>query len=276
MKRPLTRLLPCMLPASLVLSLLAGPALADPGATLKTSAEQLEGGQVEAVITNLERAADEGQHHPDLSFNRGLAYLRRSGTASERPGDLGQAAAAFAETLAQRPADAEAQRGLEESQLQVARRNSRVKNQDGAQVAATLGLLERALLSLSPLVLFYLSAAASGIVSLGVVLRLARTETRRLVGTIALSVGALLLIPGTLAYFAREGLFHGAQVAVVISAQAQVVDESGRRIPGRPPLAESTLVYVKGPERGLLRLVSFGGREYLSLGQVRVVSYAPL
>src|SRR5690349_20733516 len=111
MKRPLTRLLPCMLPASLVLSLMAGPALADPGATLKTSAEQLEGGQVEAVITNLERAADEGQHHPDLSFNRGLAYLRRSGTASERPGDLGQAAAAFAETLAQRPADAEAQRG---------------------------------------------------------------------------------------------------------------------------------------------------------------------
>lgn len=265
-----------LLGVSLVMQLFAVPALAGPAETLSSSAQQLNNGQIEAVITALERAADEGQHHPDLSFNRGLAYQRRSATPSERAGDLGQAAAAFAEALAQRPADAEAQRGLEETQLQVARRNSRGKDKDGAQVVATLGLVERALLSLSPMVLFYLSASASLIVSLGIILRLARKETRRLVGTIVVSVGALLLIPSTLAYFARQALFHGAQVAVVVSTQAQVVDESGRRIAGRPLLAESTVVYVHGPERGLLRLVSLGGREYLSLGQVRVVSHTPL
>lgn len=266
----------CTLAATGLLLSLSQLASADPAATLKSSAEQLAAGQIEAVITSLERAADEGQHHPDLSFNRGLGYLRRLGTAAERPGDLGQAAAAFAETLAQRPADAEAARGLEETQLQVARRNSRGKHKEVTQVGASLGLLERALLSMSPAALFWLSAGASLVMLLGSLLRFALSETRRLVGTIALSVGALLLVPGTAAYFARDGLFRDAKLAVVISAQAELVDESGRRVTGQPPLAESTLVYVRGPERGLLRLVSLGTPQYVSMSQVRVVSHAAL
>ena len=266
----------CAQAATLLLVSLSRLASADVEATLKSSAEQLSAGQIEAVITSLERVADEGQHHPDLSFNRGLAYLRRVGTPTERPGDLGQAAAAFAETLAERPADAEAARALEETQLQVARRNARGKNKEVAQVGASLGLVERALLSVPPAVLFWVSAAASLVMFLGSLLRFARSETRRLVGTIALSVGALLLVPGTAAYFAREGLFRGAKLAVVVSTQAEMVDGSGRRVAGRPPLAESTLVYVQGPERGLLRLVSLGTSQYVSMSQVRVVSHAPL
>lgn len=254
---------------------LAGPTLcwaADTGELLQTSAAQLSAGQIDAAIAELERAADEGRRHPDLSFNRGLAYARRAKSPGERAGDLGQAAAAFAETLAVRPDDVDAQRGLEDSQLSVARRNSSGKSQQGAQVSAPLGLLERALLSMSPAVLFWLSAAGSLLLCIGIVVRLARSDLWRLVGTIAASLGALLLLPCAGLHLARQALFSQAKMAVVIASSAEVVDETGRRVPGSAQFAESTLLYVTGPERGLVRLVGVGSRQHLRVGQVRLVS----
>jgi len=250
---------------------------AEPAAPLiETSAQHLQAGRVDAAITMLESLADEGHRHPDLSFNRALGYQRRVGTASEKTGDLGQAAAAFAEVLTQRPTDVEAQRGLEESQLTVARRNSKGRKKGGAQVSVPLGLVERALLSLAPGVLFWLCAVGSLVLVFGVALRWARADAVRLGGTIASGVGLLVLATSSTLYFARAFTFADARVAVVVAPEAHVLDESGKRLVGRAALAESTLVYVQGAERGLVRLVGGMSREYLNLGQLRVVSQSPL
>lgn len=243
---------------------------------IEKSAQQLQQGQIGEAITTLESAADEGLRHPELSFNRGLAYQRRAGTAQGRPGDLGQAAAAFAEVLAQRPEDAEAARGLEEVQLAVARRNSKGKSQEGAQVSAPLGLVERALLSMAPPVLFWLSVFGSLVLSLGLLLTMSSQENRRLSGTITSSVGALIFLSCAAFFFSRAWLFSGAQMAVVVAPQAPVLSAAGQREAGRAPLSESTLVYVETKERGLVRLVGVMEEDYLSLGQVRVVSHRPL
>lgn len=267
--------------ATFALSLLAQPrdglaqAPSTTNAVIETSAQQLADGRTSEAITTLELVADQGQRSPELSFNRGLAYLQRVGTAREMPGDLGQAAAAFAETLAQRPDDAEAQRGFEECQLAVARRASQGKVGRGAQVSSPLGLLERALLSLSPAILFWMAAIGSGLFSLGLALRFRRSELLRLSATVAAGIGLLILAPSAAAFHARSWFFSEAVSAVIIVPEANLVDEAGRKLPGRPPLAESTLVHVKRSDRGLARLVGVPN-EYLSLGQLRVVSHETL
>lgn len=46
-------------------------------------------------IETYESFADEGGVHPDVSYNRGLAYLTRVQSGQPNPGDLGRAAAGF-------------------------------------------------------------------------------------------------------------------------------------------------------------------------------------
>lgn len=265
----------CLVTLTLGVFLSPDFALASPSPTtsaaIATSAQQLIDGRTTDAITTLELVADQGQRGPELSFNRGLAYLQRVGTASEQPGDLGQAAAAFAETLSQRPDDAEAQRGFEECQLAVARRNSKGKAGQGAQVSSPLGLLERALLSLNPAILFWLAAASSGLLCLGLLIRLRQSELLRLSATVAAGIGLLVLVPSAFAFHARNLFFSDAVGAVIVVQEAHLVDEAGKKLPGRSALAESTLVYLRRSDRGLARLVGVSN-EYLSLGQVRVVS----
>jgi hypothetical protein len=61
-------------------------------------------------------------------------------------------------------------------------------------------------------------------------------------------------------------------MAVVVTEKAPVLGEAGGRKAGRPDLAESTLVYVKPPKRGLVRLVGVLSDDYLSLAELRMVS----
>ncbi len=276
MKRTITIMSACLIGALPLL--LSGLARGELGAAelVRKSESDLQQGRIAAAITELEAAADRGLYHPELSFNRGVSYQRRVGTANERPSDLGQAAAAFAEVLAFRPSDAEAARGLEEAQLAVARRNSKGKGTEGSQVSSPLGLFERALLSFSPTVLFYAAALGSLILTVGVGFSFSRVESRRLTGRIVSGIGALIFVPCFLLFFARSALFSDAKMAVVIVPQAHLRAESGKTQAGRSPLVESTLVYVKGPARGMVRLVGLAGEDYLTLDQVRVVSHNPL
>jgi hypothetical protein len=107
-------------------------------------------------------------------------------------------------------------------------------------------------------------------------LRLGRDETQRLSGIILAGVGGLVLVPGLLLFLARSALFEGAKMAVVVTSQADWVDEAGRRRAGRVPLAESTLVYVRPSTGGQLRMVGAFSNEYLRAGQLRLVSYRAL
>src|SRR5690606_41219896 len=87
--------------------------------------------------------ADRHPSHPDAGYNRGLAYAMRAREDPE-PGDLGRAAAAFEETLAMRPGDAEAERALAIVRGEVTRRRSR----DHASVIARPSL-DRLILGLA-------------------------------------------------------------------------------------------------------------------------------
>ena len=86
------------------------PSSPSPEKVLQRVAQELENDQPSVAIRALERLADEGVAHPDVSFTRGLAYLRRGQSADRVAGDLGQAAAGFREALVLRPGDAEAAR----------------------------------------------------------------------------------------------------------------------------------------------------------------------
>ncbi len=88
-------------------------------------AAALAAGKVRDAIEQAEAAADRGVTHPDLAFDRGVAYVRRAHGADSRPGDLGRAAAAFEETLSLRPGDTEAARALELVREEAARRRAR-------------------------------------------------------------------------------------------------------------------------------------------------------
>jgi|GEM_PF-486264 len=238
-------------------------------AALAKSSVDLKKGKPGEVIRDLESLADAGVSHPDLSFNRALAYQMRAGGPGARSGDWGQAALGFAEALSARPDDAHAARGLEEVQLSVSKKNAR---QDGGSVELPLGLMERALLALNSSYLFVLGALGSLLALVGTVLRLARSEFRKVAGSIAMGIGALLLVPSFGLAQARAALFSRAEMGVVVAERAHRVDEAGRIRRGLEPLVESTLVYVEPVEGGLLRLVGFSDRGSLRRAQVRLSS----
>lgn len=239
---------------------------AAPEQLVAESGKLLRDSQAQEAIRRLEAAADDGIEHPDLSFNRGLAYMSRAGSAAARPGDWGQAAAAFSEALELRPGDVQAERALEESQLAVSRKRAQAR---AAGVTEPLGLVEKAIYGLHPSLLFILAAIGSLLACVGVVLRLSQKEMRRTAGVISWGLSALLLLPAVALAQARIVLFQGSHVAVVVAEQAHLLDETGRRLKPAESLAESTRVHVGPARHGLVPLVSFGEAKWIRLAQVR-------
>ena len=248
-----------------------GPESAELAAAVHSSAEQLRDERPQEAIRELEAFADSGMLHPELSFNRGLAYMRRAGSAAGQSGDYGQAAAGFAETLLQRPDDAEAVRALEEAQLAVSRKRAQG---DGAAVTEPLGLFEKALDSLNVTLLLSLAIAGCLLSVVGIVLQRAKRESRRTAGVITLGIGLLILVPSVALAQFRDHLFDDAEVAVVIAAQAPVFDESGKRMPQVAALQESTVVHIGSAQRGMVPLVGWGSKKWIRLGQLRVLRTA--
>lgn len=254
----------------LVLGLWTSPGLAaSPEELVAQSAQLLRDSKAQEAIRQLEAAADDGVKQADLSFNRGLAYMSRAGSAAARPGDLGQAAAAFSETLELRPDDHQAERALEEVQLSVSRKRARAR---AAGVSEPLGLLEKAIYGLNPILLFVIAAFASLLGCVGVLLRLSRKEMQRTAGVISWGLSALLLVPSVALALTRNALFADSSVAVVVAEQAPLLDETGRRLKPAQSLAETTRVYIGPARHGLVPLVSLGETKWIRLGQLRRTS----
>lgn len=218
------------------------------------------------AIRQAEAAADKGIVDADLSFNRGLSYLRRAETSAAVPGDLAQAAAGFAEALELQPGDAEAERGLEQARLLIA--------QDRPQTGTTtdssnLGIFERVLQVLPPFVLAVVAGLGSLTLSIGLWLFSSPLPSRKVPGGIFSLVGALLLLPSLLLAGLRHVVFHEAQVAVVVADGAEVVDTSGKRIVGRLAYRKGTLLHL-GPAQGaLVPLLNFGEEGFIPIERVR-------
>lgn len=237
--------------------LLASPALAEsPAESLfSEGVAALEKGDYPTAIDAFEALADRGLVHPDASYNRALAYIGRSKSSAERPGDLGRAAAALEETLSSRPDDQDAKLALEIVRAEVAKKRARRGAEAEVEARPTL---DRALVGLaSERTWAILAAFGSTLLTLGLAFRRAqRDSATHLAASIAVPVGAVaLLLFGTLAWGARH-LRTTTEPAVVVAAEARLMDEKG--VPaGAASIPEAAKVEVH-ERRGALVFVRWG------------------
>lgn len=252
-----------------------------PAAHAETSAQAysaalsaLEKGAPNEAIDRMELLADQGITNADASVLRAAAYLARADGSGAQPGDLGRAAAALSEALLLRPDDAQAERGLEAVQAEIARRKS--KHQESVVVKPRLS---RAIAALLPEQLWAsLALLASLAVALGVIVRrLARQPLPRLAGMVAISVGsALALVFGSGAYVSEQ-FRVSSQPAVVVVPEARLTNEQGRQLPSKrgadtTSVPEGATVYVRERREGRC-LVEWGSTDaWLRTDQLRLLA----
>ncbi len=259
-----------MIRRSLVAAALASSLLVTPGragaeapeTALSEALDRLAKGAHDDAIDRLESLADTGASHPDLSYDRAVAYVERARSPNARPGDLGRAVAALEETLLARPDDAEAERALERVRGEIARRRAR----------AVVGVVTETTWTL-------LAAFGSALLTLGLALRsLSRSERRRLAATTGAAIGALILIvAGGLSYAARSYRL-GSQPAVVVVGDARLLDADGKPlvqkggIPEHVSMPEGTSLFVKQRQGTLLRIEWGSTEAWVQASQVRLLT----
>ena len=244
-------------------ALVAAALLASGTASAQTDAELFEQGvaalrqeNYEQAITVFETLADRGMAHPDVTYDRGLAYLGRVRVKQERPGDLGRAAAAFEETVRLRRGDDEARAALQLVRAEVIRRGAR----SGASDQVPRPSFARTLVGAAPEAVWaWLALIGSVCGAIGLVLRKAKRPAARLTGMIQAPIGlAVLVVFAGLTAGARH-VRRTSVPAVVVVPEARIVDESGIALPSEPPIAEATLVEVTQRKAGLAK-VRYGQR----------------
>lgn len=267
-------------PSALLVSLLvsvwsvaasAAPPSAQDRESFAQASAALQAGEPSRAVELLERLADRGVQHPDVAYNRGVAYLERADSALSRPGDWGQAAAAFAEASALAPNDAAAEAGLEEARLRIARRRARA-SETGA--VDTEPLAQRALGLLSQPILFGAAALGSLLVTLGIVgggiaAWQARRSNWQLAARIVLGVGLAIALPAAGLEWARARWLAMSTPAIVVSERASLLDAAGRPLPHSPALAEGQGVHVLESNGRLARIVTSGEDAWVPSASLR-------
>jgi hypothetical protein len=259
------------------------PSAAEPPSVDLAALQALLGkGAFSEVIDQLEQWSDQGLVHPTLSFDRGVAYLGRAESSAHKPSDLGQAAAAFEETLALDPSDDEARVVLGRIRETISER--RAKEHASAVVARP-----RLLRAFSGLVgdEVWAASALLGSLLLGVGLAgrlFTRSHEMRLGGAIAAVAGAFLLLLGGGMAGAEQHLRRHFAPAVVIVEEARLLDAEGRPVSGaRGPSAldaagdrvpEGSLVYIAAARGGLVQVEWGDERAWLNAAQVRRLATA--
>jgi hypothetical protein len=257
----------------LLLAALPAHALA-PDREYQAALDALAKGADNDAIDRLELLADQGVISADASLARAAAYLARADGPSAQPGDLGRAAAALSEALLLRPGDAQAERGLEAVQAEIARRHS--KQRESVVVRPRLG---RALVALlTEQVWAALAVLSSLAVALGVVTRrLGKTPLARLTGLVAIGVGALLMLGFGAGAYAAEQFRVTSRPAVIVVPEARLTNETGRPLPFKrgadtTTVPEGATVYVREQREGRC-LVEWGSTDgWLRLSEVRILA----
>lgn len=238
--------------------------------------DSLERGANSEAIDRFELLADRGFVHPDASFDRAVAYVRRAQSGQAEPGDLGRAAAALEETRQLRPEDEAAEAALETVRAEIARRRAR-SGGEPVVVSPSLGRAVVMLLSEDVWAALALLGSLSLSVGLGLLLYTQR-RTRRLTGAVAASVGGvLLLLCGSLALAARH-FRVSTDPAVVVVPEARLLDAAGAPVkqkdgvPEHVAAPEGARVYVLEQKGRLLR-VQWGTTEaWVNAGQLRILA----
>jgi hypothetical protein len=208
--------------------------------------------------------------HPDASYDRAMAYVRRSATRSTRPGDLGRAAAALSETLLARPDDVPADQALDRVRQEITRRRAQRRiapvDQRPSLGWAVVELLPESTWS-------WLAASGALVLSVGLALRLFfAARAPRLAGVIAASLGAaLVLVTGTLSYLSRHERLHRLP-AVVIAEEARLLTDAGTAISGPGSVVPEGAAVRIIERSGTLAHVEWGTLDgWVSLGQLRLL-----
>jgi hypothetical protein len=231
----------------------------------------LEQGALDDAIDRFELLADRGFAHPDASYDRGIAYVRRAASHGGKRGDLGRAAAALAEAVSLRPDDVEAHAALSRVRHEIAHRRARAGATE-VDLTPSLGWAVVGLFDEDTWAV--LAMLGSVFVSIGLAVRMwSKRDRVRLGGVIAATLGGVVLvISGTLAEFARyERLNY--RPAVVVVEEARLSDENGATVTGPGSLIpEGASVRVKD-QRGNLAHVEWGTLDgWVSLGQLRLLA----
>lgn len=221
-----------------------------PEALVARAAEAMAAGRDDEAIASLEALADRGVVHPDVSFDRGVAYARRARSRAAAPGDLGRAAAGFEESLLLRPADAEAVAALEIVRGEVSRRRAR-RGKDEVSVGDPP---DRLIVGLLPEIGWAALAVASSLVlAVGLLLRRRPPGPWRVAGVLGVPLGALGVLLFTPATWWAGVLSRERGVGVVIAPEVTLVDERGAPVDA-PPVPEAARVETGEREGARVRI----------------------
>jgi hypothetical protein len=266
--------------ALFVVGLLAGTARASSGepelgtqALFEAGVEAIRSGATEDAIDDFELLADRGVRHPDISFNRAVAYVKRSRSARARPGDLGRAAAALSETLMLRPGDELADEALSLVRSEIARKHARVR--DPAFVVRPS--IARSLVALaSETAWAWTSILGSLLLTAALIARSLLTRpAARLGAAVTLGAGAAMMIIGCGMMIGAWYFRTHSQPAIVVVDEAPLLGRTGAPMAGArkadSTLPEGALVYVL-ETAGSLDKVEWGEAEgWVLASQLRVL-----
>jgi len=202
---------------------------ADSRALFNKATVALQAGAPNEAVSYFELLADRGVQHPDVSFNRAVAYIKRARTDRAQPGDLGHAVAALEEALALRPSDAAAQTALERVESELSRERSR----RGAQSLLIRPSIGRALVRLLPENFWAIATIfASVLTTLGLLVAwLAASPRRRYIGKVAVSISGVLGILSGSMLGAAAKMRHDLTPGVVTAPEARLRDAAGLPLP---------------------------------------------
>jgi hypothetical protein len=218
-------------------------------------------GAFSEAVDQLEALSDRGVVHHDVSFNRGLVYVRRAESPVKQRTDLAQAAAAFQEAAELDPSDSEATTLLERVREEIsehrASRSSEPLMARPRLVRAVLGLIGEDVWAVIALL-------GSLALTVGLALRVwTRARSAHLSAGVAGALGLVFLALGGGMAAAARHLRLSTSPAVVITEQAQLLDAAGRPVSPASHrdvgnvIPEGSAVYIK-ETRGALALVEWG------------------
>lgn len=271
----------------------AGSSGAQPDLGLHADAvAALERGSLDDAIDRFELLADRGFVHADASYDRGVAYARRSASAAARPGDAGRACAAFVEASQLRPGDAGAEAALETVRAELARRRR------GGEAVLPRPPFVRGLFALTREDVWAGIALAAALAAAGALARLlfardgaARASSdgarpgplsRGRLAALAVAVaGCVLTVLAAAGMHVLASARRELRPAVVVSAGARLLDAAGVPVAAPPGggegnlVPEGALVEVRARRGGLAEVAWGDGSVWIRADDLRWLSTSP-
>lgn len=258
-----TQLLAILAGSMLLTSALPARA-ADP---LAEGVTALRDGKADEAVARFEALANAGTVDAHASFDRGLAYAARL-VREPKPGDFGQAIAAFEEAaaLSDGALHARADHAADLVRGELAKKRHR----EGAKAAfePAPSLLDRTVELLPELVWFGLGALLCVLSAIAARLPRERGSSRVLIG-----LAALLALPCLAAAFTMKSRQQRELRAVLVVESARLLDtETHRPLADYEPLVEGALLRVEPTDGSELRVRAAGVHGVLPRTSVRLLA----